>query len=431
MLVAARLALLGNVFPTYAWDFRRGALPPGSTFTRASTARYFGANGLQQSAAIDTPRYEIDPATGARLGLLREVQSTNLTIRSEAFDNGIWTKKKSTLTADQAVAPDGNTTADLLTEDNTDGSHDMYVSATLATATAAGFSCFFKAGTRSKFFIAYGGAVANHYAMAVFDLATGTVSQTAVGSGSGTILSTQIRAVGNGWYRCGLIASITGANAYFEIGLASLATGNTIATSGEVSYLGTGTGTGYFWGAQQDSPGVGITSYVPTVASTVTRAQDILTLPLSSLPGWNGSRGGVLVASYRLLTLRGNSQTILALYESSALNNAMMMIENYGGAGSARQRGVSATVVLDLAGAASPTAFTRRRTAIAWSATRHAITHGGTLDGGNSGQALPSSLATLDIGGDGNGMAANAALESIAYYVGERADAFVQAVSRG
>jgi hypothetical protein len=47
------------------------------TFTRASTATYFDATGTLQSAAIDVPRLDYDPATLAARGLLIEEQRTN------------------------------------------------------------------------------------------------------------------------------------------------------------------------------------------------------------------------------------------------------------------------------------------------------------------------------------------------------------------
>lgn len=47
------------------------------TFTRASTATYFDSTGTLQSAAIDVPRLDYNPATLAARGLLIEEQRTN------------------------------------------------------------------------------------------------------------------------------------------------------------------------------------------------------------------------------------------------------------------------------------------------------------------------------------------------------------------
>jgi hypothetical protein len=50
---------------------------PAITFTRASGATYFDANGVLQTAANDEPRFDHDPATGESRGLLIEESRTN------------------------------------------------------------------------------------------------------------------------------------------------------------------------------------------------------------------------------------------------------------------------------------------------------------------------------------------------------------------
>jgi hypothetical protein len=57
---------------------------PAITFTRASNATFFGANGTLQTAANDTPRFDHDPATGASRGLLIEEARTNSIRNSQA-----------------------------------------------------------------------------------------------------------------------------------------------------------------------------------------------------------------------------------------------------------------------------------------------------------------------------------------------------------
>ncbi len=54
------------------------------TFSRASSATYWDANGVLQTAATDVPRFDHDPVTGECLGLLIEEQRTNLLF--ESFD---------------------------------------------------------------------------------------------------------------------------------------------------------------------------------------------------------------------------------------------------------------------------------------------------------------------------------------------------------
>ena len=59
-----------------------GSLDGRITFTRASTAMYFDASGVMQTAATNAPRWDYDPITHALNGLLLEQGSTNLLLNS-------------------------------------------------------------------------------------------------------------------------------------------------------------------------------------------------------------------------------------------------------------------------------------------------------------------------------------------------------------
>ena len=58
------------------------------TFTRASTATYFDSAGVLQSAAINTPRFDYDPATLAARGFLIEEARTN-SIRNNTMQGAV------------------------------------------------------------------------------------------------------------------------------------------------------------------------------------------------------------------------------------------------------------------------------------------------------------------------------------------------------
>lgn len=61
---------------------RKGPTP---TFTRASSATFIGSNGLIQSAAINTPRFDHNPTTLVCRGLLIEESRTNLVFPSDTL----------------------------------------------------------------------------------------------------------------------------------------------------------------------------------------------------------------------------------------------------------------------------------------------------------------------------------------------------------
>ncbi len=64
----AFVVIFGDLF----FDLSGPALPAGVTLTRASTATHWNAAQDLVSAAIDAPRFDHDPATGALLGLRKE-----------------------------------------------------------------------------------------------------------------------------------------------------------------------------------------------------------------------------------------------------------------------------------------------------------------------------------------------------------------------
>lgn len=61
-----------------------GAALDGVTFTRSTTATYFGADGLLKTADVNEPRFEYDPVSLRPLGLLIEVARANILLNSDA-----------------------------------------------------------------------------------------------------------------------------------------------------------------------------------------------------------------------------------------------------------------------------------------------------------------------------------------------------------
>jgi hypothetical protein len=82
-LVADASSFNGGGGPSLGLDFMMpGVLDPRITFTRASTATYFNSAGVMQTAAVNAPRWDYDPATLALRGLLIEEARTNVVLNS-------------------------------------------------------------------------------------------------------------------------------------------------------------------------------------------------------------------------------------------------------------------------------------------------------------------------------------------------------------
>ena len=239
--------------------FDLGQFDPRITFTRNSSATYFGSDGLLKTAAANEPRIDHDPVTGECKGLLIEEQRTNLLVRSEEFDTG-WSTNNSSVTSNIVIAPSGTQVGDALIENTATGAHNIFWSASYVAGTTYTLSVYAKefssAAKRFLSLVLSSSAFGANNAI-VFDLALGTVT---AGSG-GTIQN-----VGNGWYRCTLTATatVTGAAnaAFFRL--------TNVGTSGLTSYTGDGFSGIYIWGAQLEV-GTFPTSYIPTPATFTSR----------------------------------------------------------------------------------------------------------------------------------------------------------------
>ena len=118
------------------------------------------------------------------------------------------------------------------------------------TADTFVFSLYAKTNGRNQVCLSLYGGGGNKYISAVYGLIGGTVSKTQSGS-SGTLVSTSITPVGDGWYRIAMTGSITApagvvqAYAY----LTNSATPSLDAYGTPAAYTGDGTSGIYVWGA--------------------------------------------------------------------------------------------------------------------------------------------------------------------------------------
>jgi hypothetical protein len=221
------------------------------------------------SAAVYGPRFDYDPVTLAARGLLVEEQRSNLLTYSEQFDNAAWTKNFLSVTANSLSAPDGTVTADKLVDTAANDLHRV-ISSSFSSGTYT-ISVYAKAGERTKI------EIVTQPVDAKFDLSNGTVI-----SGTGA----SIVSVGNGWYRCVLT---------FTQSISSSVGYGLLDASGNRTYTGDGTSGAYLWGAQLEA-GSFSTSYIPTVAATVTRSADVASV--NTLSPWMNQTEGTIFAEY-------------------------------------------------------------------------------------------------------------------------------------
>jgi hypothetical protein len=253
-----------------AWDFvadqyiRAGTVSPsGLTVTRASS-------GYAETASGTLVNFGSGVLRRTDRGVLVEGARTNLLVRSQEFDDANWPKTNATVTANATTAPDGTTTADNLVEAVDVGS-THYVEQTVSKAASSityAVSCFVKraSGTRNLEIRTDALSIANSV-LCAFDLGAVTATVTA-SAGTFTGVSASITALANGWFRCVAIVT-TGTET-------SVRMRATLLSGTSVGYNGDGTSGVFLWGAQLEAAAFA-SSYIPTVASTVTRAADVVT----------------------------------------------------------------------------------------------------------------------------------------------------------
>jgi hypothetical protein len=204
-------------------------------------------------------------------GVLRGTGS-NLIGYSQAFDDAVWTKSNSSITANSTAAPDGTTTADTLVENTANNTHYVYASAnanlfaTIVTGATYTASIFAKPAGRNRIRFSGDGSSAFLGGDVLFDVSAGTV----VGSLPSGVTSASIVSAGNGWYRCIIVSVATGTVAR---PIVFLDNGTT------TSYTGDGTSGVFLWGVQLEF-GSTANSYV---ATTPTRVYGTPTLSFSGV----------------------------------------------------------------------------------------------------------------------------------------------------
>lgn len=256
--------------------------------------------GYAKTAAGVLTQFGTDTLRITTLGLLIEDSRQNLATYSQDFSNASgWTPTHVTVTGDALAAPDGATTADTLVENNVDTRHQVTFNAgsiSIVSGSNYAVSIFAKKQNRNCCYISVAGFGGNDFFAAVFDLQNGVVGETKVGSSTGTIASTSIEELANGWYRCTVVGSLALTACALYYGAAPLATGNTWdMVNGWPTYQGTSIDSISIWGGQFEL-GSFSSSYIPTTTTSATRAKDVVTSigDLDTLLG-SGTTGSVVV----------------------------------------------------------------------------------------------------------------------------------------
>jgi len=236
----------GNVFPTITIAPTSG----GASYLGDSTSGgYLYAAQLEQGSSateyfptttrLNIPR--IDYTNGSCPSLLVEPQRTNIALYSEQFDNAAWDKFGTalTVTSNNVISPDGTQNADTLNVSN---------------------------NNNTLYQVRTGTFVGNTYTFSLYAKGSGNFTMNIRLNSSTT--TTETKTLTSQWQRF----NVTVTNAVPVIAIEFYIDLNTSSTYN-------------IWGAQVEQ-GSYATSYIPTVASTVTRNADVISKTgISSLIG--------------------------------------------------------------------------------------------------------------------------------------------------
>jgi hypothetical protein len=356
--------------------------------------------------------------------LLIEEARTNNLVYSEQFDNALWNKTDTTITANSIIAPSGALTAELATEGSA-GSSNVAQAITIVANSTNTFSVFLKRGNTDWIrFVIWDSANNANRISAWVNLSTGALGASVVNAGTSTGGVATTTNYGNGWYRVTLSGAVNNAAVLLNCLFSSAASDGVVTRVSGATY--------YAWGAQTES-GAFVTSYIPTVASTVTRTADAASMTGTNFSNWFNDSIGTFVIALATMQTRGTTDSVIfELFNNSAKNNRRGNFINAATGNLVWRVANNAGTIVDVNVNAAAT-VNASKTACAWS---NALTFiGESINASavatSSSAVTPTSIDTLNIGRGRNDNAfVNQIISRVFFYPQTLINAELQAFSK-
>jgi len=273
---AARGASSTSTGSLYLWGAQLEQRSTVTAYTATTTAAITNYIPVLLTQQANESRFDHNPVTRESLGLLIEEQRTNLLTYSDDFSNAAWTKAQSTITSNTIVAPDGTLTGDKLVENTATAAHAVQrTGITITSGISYTLSVYAKAAERTLIQLQYFDGTTNRFP--IFSLVDGTK---VVDNGIGTNFTSTN--VGNGWWR--FTMTMTSASTAAQVFIYPALVNTNSYAGQEFSGI-------YIWGAQLEA-GAFATSYIPTVASQVTRSADSASMTGANFSSWYNQAEG-------------------------------------------------------------------------------------------------------------------------------------------
>jgi hypothetical protein len=371
-----------RVLPKLALDFTTASLDPRVTFTRSgNTATQINSNGLVELVSADTPRFDYTLNTGGLCkGLLIEEARTNLCLQSQDLTTTWQTNLVGSVTANAAISPDGTQNADLIVLTGP-GFQYVFQNITVVTGQQYTFSFFIKAAT---------------------------------------IDNTPIRAYGD--FSGVAATNITPTQEWVRRTITFTA----VDTSAQVAFAVPSSGAAvgiYVYGAQLET-GAFATSYVPTVASQVTRTADVATMTGTNFSSWYSAGAGGAVARVLPSTVSGTRPTMQ--FDDSTVNEIIALRGNTTNPELVIVDGGSPQSQIDAGTIAANTVY---NLGVAWNTDNCAAAVNGGATVTDATATIPT-VTQARLGSDGTNYL-NGHIQTVRYWPQRIINAEVQAFSKG
>jgi hypothetical protein len=308
--IGIQVVTIGDVISIYGSQIENRSAATATNITTTAILQNYIPQLM--TAAINVARFDYTPVGRTALGLYVEPSSTNLQPYSQDFTNAIWSKGNVTITNAANIAPDGTQTMQLAVPNTTNASHTIIANnISVSASTAYTWSIYAKAQNYQFLNMRLDDNNVNGIAVC-FNLSTGTISTAINNINSGfTSANATITSVGNGVYKCTLTGTTTATTTVVRqvMFLQSATSG-----SGGQSFAGNGYSGIFIWGVVFEAGSVP-TSYIPTVASQVTRSADTPPLPIDT---WYSTSQGTWYAQVNMASTAGTPRIVGATPSSKA-----------------------------------------------------------------------------------------------------------------
>ena len=426
--------LAGVPTPSLDLDFvNSSTLDSRITFSRASSATYFDSSGVLQTAASGVARFDHNPTTLARLGLLIEEQRTN-SIRNNTMQGAV--------AGTPGTAPTnwtGSTTISGLAreivgigiEDGVDYIDVRFSGTTTAALNGAqlispaGFTNAASASvgqtwTQSVFAYLISGSFTNVTQIAFDVVEINSVGTSVAAGGSFSILSNTSGPLKNNR----LAGTRTLANA-------------TVSIVGQRLILTASSGAAIDFtlriGLPQLEQGAFATSVIPTTTAAATRNADVASMTGTNFSSWYSASEGTLYAEYSIPFDSSESIFPLVFTIDDGSNNNRISIQNRTiddkAAGVAR---ANATLQLECISSQTFSYGTTQKTIFGYALNNAALSLNGAAVTTDTSGTLPSNLNVARIGNNVGGYNnyLNGTIRKIAYWPVRLENAQLQALTR-